>query len=164
MKDIITYKLRKSLLNELFYVSPPQLKNLSMLGAETSFDSPNMALKFVNNSINSLNKLPDVVTLYRVIFANSKEDINPNEIGSHYVLNRRQLEQSHHQASHVGGGKPFMVTVKAPKEMIDLETTLTNKVKYPHENEITLQNKGVGAKIVRIEPFVESNEFEDFLY
>lgn len=164
MKDTITSKLRAALLNEMFYLSPPEIKQLGKLGSETSFDNPNMALKFINNSLNSLNKLPDIVTLYRVIFVNKKEDINTNEVGSHYVLNRRQLEQSHHQGSHVGGGNPFILTVKAPKELIDLQTTLKNKVMYPHENEITLKNKGVGAKIVRVEPFVQNDEFEDFLY
>lgn len=164
MKSIIALKLRAGLLNEMFFLSPPEIKNLAKVGAETAFDSPNMAAKYINTSLTSLNKLPDMVTLYRVIFANSKEDINTNEIGSHYVLSRKQLEQSHHQASHVGGGKPFMLTVKAPKDLIDLQTTLKNKVMYPHENEITLKNKGVGGQIVKVEPFVQRDEFEDFLY
>lgn len=162
MKDIITLKLRTALLKENFFLSPPEIKNLAKIGAETAFDDPNMAAKYINSSLNNLNKLPDIITLYRVIFANSKEDINTNEVGSHYVLSRQQLEQSHHQTSHVGGGKPFMLTVKAPKELIDLETTLRNKVMYPHENEITLKNKGVGAKIIRVEPFTPRDEFEDF--
>jgi hypothetical protein len=34
---------------------------------------------------------------------------------------------------------------------------------YPHENEITLKNKGVGAKIIRIDSFqAEEDGFDGF--
>lgn len=162
MKHYIKTKLREGLLREMFFIDPKMLNSLVKLGSETSFDNPNMAKSYVSKTLNNLNKLPDVITLYRVVFANKKEDINTNEIGDHYVLSRTQLEQSHQQISHVGGGKPFLLVVKTPKELIDLNVTLKNQVMYPHENEITLLNKGKGAKVIKIEDFIARDEFEDW--
>ncbi len=112
----------------------------------------------VANIKNELNSLPSVLTLYRVVYVDDESQINQSEVGTHYVLNRRDLERSHYQGSHVGGGQPFILTVKADKNLVDAKTTLSNRIKYPHEKEISLKNKGVGAKIVKVEPFISNDE------
>jgi hypothetical protein len=41
--------------------------------------------------------------------------------------------------------------VSAEKLMVDVMETLSNNILYPHEEEITLKNKGVGVKIINVE-------------
>ena len=84
-------------------------------------------------------------------------------IGSHYVLNKRDLENSHQQISHVGGGKPYILTVNANKNLIDFDKTLINRMEYQHEKEITLINGGKGAKLVKVAPFVASTNYNDMI-
>ena len=115
-------------------------------------------LNRISDIKNELNSLPQTLTLYRVVYVDDEGQINQIEVGSHYVLKRRELESSHYQGSHVGGGSPLILTVKADKSLIDVQTTINNRVKYPHEKEVTLKNKGVGAKIIKVEPFESSDE------
>jgi hypothetical protein len=64
-------------------------------------------------------------------------------------MNRKELVKSHQFATGVGD-KTFLLSVIANKSQIDNKETLNNRVLYPHENEITLKNKGKGVKIVNI--------------
>lgn len=95
-----------------------------------------------------------------MVFVDDVNKIDKINIGGHYVSKMRDLEQSHHQISHVGGGKPYVLTVKANKSLIDIPNTLANNMQYPHENEITLKDKGYGAEIINIEPFKGGSEDE----
>jgi hypothetical protein len=93
--------------------------------------------------------LPDELKLYRVILADDKKDIDFKQLGSHYSTNRRNLMDSHYFATGVGN-KTFLLTVLADKSLVDEEETLHNRALYPHENEITLKNKGKGVKIISV--------------
>lgn len=158
MKEFILNKLKENLLKENI-----DSKKLLVLAMKHSFENETLAKNYITKSIKELNNLPETITLYRVIFVKNENNINKNEIGSHYVINRKQLEQSHQLISHVGGGVPFILTVKSPKSLINLENTLENKIMYPHENEITLKNNGVGAKIIRIDRFEpKEDDFDSF--
>ena len=116
-----------------------------------------------NRVTNELKSLPEIITLYRVIYVENKNDINQNQPGSHYVLKKRDLESSHYQGSHVGGGEPLLLTVKANKSLIDFTETINNRINYPHEKEITLKNKGLGAKIIKVEPFISDDSIESLI-
>ena len=93
--------------------------------------------------------LPEEIKLYRIVLADDKKDVDLDKPGSHYGMNRRQLVDSHHFATGVGD-KTFLLSVIANKSQIDKEETLHNRALYPHENEITLKNKGKGIKIIHI--------------
>jgi hypothetical protein len=56
---------------------------------------------------------------------------------------------SHSFAEGVGDNS-YIITVLAPKSLIDIKETVFNNVLYPHENEVTLKNKGKGVEIVSI--------------
>jgi hypothetical protein len=43
------------------------------------------------------------------------------------------------------------LTVEVDKTKMDVLQTLSNNILYPHEEEITLKNKGKGAQIINIE-------------
>jgi hypothetical protein len=117
----------------------------------------------INDIRSELKTLPDTLTLYRVVFVDNPNDINQNQPGDHYVLNKRDLERSHYKQTHVGHGNPYLITVKAPKSMVDFETTIDNRIKYPHEKEITLKNKGAGAKIINVSEFQPSDDIDDII-
>jgi len=112
----------------------------------------------VANIKNELNSLPQTIKLYRVVYVEDESQINQKQVGSHYMLNKVDLERSHYQGSHVGGGQPLILTVKADKNLIDTKATLNHRIKYPHEKEITLRNKGLGATIINVEPFISNDE------
>ena len=96
--------------------------------------------------ISDIKSLPNPVKLYRIIRADDKKDINVEHPGSHYAKNRKDLMKSHSFADGVGDNS-YLITVLAPKSLIDVEETIFNNVLYPHENEVTLKNKGKGVKI-----------------
>ena len=159
MKNFIKKLLREGLGQD---IKSPSKEELISLGVGSAFESEELASKHLDSLISKIESLPQSVKLYRVIFVDDLNQIDRINIGNHYVLKMRDLEQSHQQISHVGGGKPYLLTVKADKSLIDVPNTLINNMKYPHENEITLKNKGNGAKIIKVEPFKEGGE-DDFL-
>lgn len=138
-------------------------KEYIKLGMESQFTTAESANEELNNTIGMLKKLPQNVTLYRVIFVDDENDIDSSKIGSHYVLKQSDLEASHAIDSHVGGGQPILLTIKAPKNLIDVDATLRHRMQFPHEKEITLKNKGLGAKIIRTQPFVGSDDINDLI-
>jgi hypothetical protein len=99
--------------------------------------------------INYVNNLPNPIRLYRILVVDNKNDINVNQLGSHYSTNKKDLISSHSYLTGYGE-KYFIVTVKAPKELIDINQTIINNILYPNENEVTLKNKGEGVEIVSI--------------
>lgn len=105
--------------------------------------------------VNYLNGLKSPLKIYRIICADSKEDINLTQIGSHYSSSKVDLIRDHYDkgsiAGHCVGDKIFLLTVSADKSMVDVMETLSNNILYPHEKEITLKNEGYGANIITIE-------------
>lgn len=97
----------------------------------------------------SLNKLPNIITLYRIVVANNINSIDKVYPGFHYSLDKNNLLSNHNQLQ---GKKYFLITIKVNKNLIDFITTIKNNMKYPDEKEITLKNKGFGGEIINIEP------------
>lgn len=120
------------------------------------FDDKSMAMGHIRRVYEKIKALPDLITLYRVVFVDSPDEIDRVNVGKHYVLKKSELESSHYTHSHVDRGQPYMLIVKAPKSIVDVEETMRNNVLYPHEKEITLMNNGVGANIVLVKPFEPS--------
>lgn len=103
----------------------------------------------LDSLIDYIKNLSDPVKLYRILVVDSKEDINTEELGSHYSTDRRDLISSHSYLTG-SGEKYFLVSVKAPKKLIDINETISNNILYPNENEITLKKNGRGVEIVSI--------------
>jgi hypothetical protein len=105
--------------------------------------------------VNYINKLPTQLILYRIICVDTKEEINTKVVGSHYSLNRDNLTTNHYRRGSVAGDcrgeKVYLLTVTSDKTNIDIMETLSNNILFPHEEEITLKNKGQGVKVISIE-------------
>ena len=145
-------------------VNSKDIKKYIKLAKDSGFDDDSMASQHVNKIISIIERVPENVILYRVIFVDDPKQINSQDIGNHYVAKERDLSNSHYVQSHVGGGTPYMLKVRAPKNLIDVHETIVNNIKYPHEKEITLKNKGLGAEILKVTPFKPQSSDDDFLF
>lgn len=148
---------KRGLLNNLIFISmklieilsegvnkKEMLKHFQVMGVHK--DEAEEKLEELNEYIKNL---PDPVKLYRILVVDSKDDINTEELGSHYSTSRRDLISSHSYLTG-SGEKYFLVSVNAPKKLIDMKETIVNNILYPNENEITLKKKGKGVEIVSI--------------
>lgn len=121
---------------------------LSLLKREMDYDEEE-AKEVLNDIIDSVKNLPEEIKLFRIIHVDNEEDINTEQLGSHYSTNKKDLLNSHSFADGVGD-QSFLITILTPKKLVDVGETVYNNVLYPHENEVTLKNKGKGVKIVSI--------------
>jgi hypothetical protein len=167
-------------LNEKFLLDPPlQPKNVSVENVNESVIIKEDVLKLTDSqTIDLLDELhemgysdedadyeldriyryymdlPKTIILYRIVFADSEESINTEYPGDHYSRNKANLKQSHYMQSFRDssyGNECFIIKVKAQKQLIDVFESMKNNILYPNEQEITLKNKGFGAKLVSIE-------------
>lgn len=121
---------------------------------DSGFDNEYSAEAHLDHILDMLDDLPEEITLYRVVFLDSPSELNKVKPGLHYVLDKESLLKNHYLmdivSSHSQGEKPYLITVKVNRDKIDLSTTIDNNLRYPNEEEITLKNKGLGAKVVKI--------------
>ena len=120
------------------------------------FHDEESAKEHLEDIINLYNGLPDTVRLYRLIFLGKESDLNKEELGSHYVLSRKMLISSHYDKmlydySKSQNAKPYILTVDVPKSKIDFDETIKNNLMYPHEQEITIKNKGRGIEAISLD-------------
>lgn len=94
-----------------------------------------------------LKKLPNVITLYRIISADSPESIDLENPGYHYSMDKNNLIKTH---SFLKNKKYYLIVVEANKNLINVNVTAENNVNFPNEKEITLKNKGKGVKIISV--------------
>lgn len=97
--------------------------------------------------VSYVKELPEELKLYRILSVDSKDDINKEELGSHYSTDKKNLLSSHDYVTG-SGEEYYLVTVKVKKSMVDVMETLENNILYPNEKEITLKNKGKGVEII----------------
>ena len=100
-----------------------------------------------------LNGLPEEIILYRLLYVDDDEKIDKEFLGDHYTPNKKELLYNHYNKGSIYGGNegyPVLIKVKINKEQIDIFNTVHNNIYYPHEEEITLKNRGKGVKIIDV--------------
>jgi len=121
----------------------------------------------LNSLLDWFKSLPNTLELYRIIYVDNENQINVKQPGSHYSLNKDELLSSHTYSSGYGDLK-YLITVSASKSLVDVQDTLSNNILYPNELEITLKNKGKGAKIISLtllsEPIDDTNPDDSILF
>jgi len=112
------------------------------------------AMYELNNITDYYDNLPETLTLYRIVFADTEEEVDTQYPGPQYVMNYKNLLDSHYGSLRNSsyGSEPFIIKVKAQKQLIDFYESIKNNILYPNEEEITLKNKGFGADIIEITP------------
>tara|TARA_A200000159_G_C7184961_1_gene281206 strand:- start:364 stop:729 length:366 start_codon:yes stop_codon:yes gene_type:complete len=118
-------------------------------------DTPEeIASEELGNMITWVKTLPEELFLYRVLYLDDVNDINYDELGSHYSQDRTDLINNHYDRGSIYGDMgehAYLITVKVPKSEVDVMETLNNNILYPHEKEITLKDKGRGAQYLDVE-------------
>lgn len=112
-----------------------------------SFDDLDSFSSKLKKEKEKLKKLPDTIRLYRLILADSANDIDLKKPGSHYSMDKNNLMKKH---SFLKGKKYYLIVVDATKNLININVTAENNVNFPSEKEITLKNNGQNAKIVSV--------------
>ena len=139
------------------YVKLTEDNTDNLLGClyEMGFDNDE-AMYELNNITDFYDNLPETLTLYRILFAGSKDEIDVQYPGSHYSMNKKDLLKNHYGSLRNSsyGDKCFMIKVKVQKQLIDTYESIKNNILYPNEQEITLKNKGFGAKLIEITQIV----------
>ncbi len=127
----------------------------SLLQSFEVMDTPEeIATEELGNMIKWVKTLPEELFLYRVLYLDDVNDINYDELGSHYSQDRTDLINNHYDRGSIYGDMgehAYLITVKVPKSEVDVMETLNNNILYPHEKEITLKDKGRGATYLDIE-------------
>ena len=111
------------------------------------------AIEDLQSLLEWLNGLPDTIILYRLLYIDEDKEINKEELGDHYSTDKKELLYNHHNKGSIYGGHwgdPVLLTVKIKKDQIDIFNTLHNNIMYPHEQEITLKNKGKGSELIDV--------------
>jgi len=107
------------------------------------------AIEELKGLLKYIKSLPPFLTLYRIVRVDNESDIDQDSLGSHYSTNKKDLINNNTYADGYGE-KRFLIKVKSPRELVDINQTLANNILYPNENEITLKNKGKGVKILSV--------------
>jgi hypothetical protein len=141
-------------------LSKKQLKSLIDQGKEHMGYSEEESKEEIESIIQSIKKLPSEIKLFRIISVDDRKDIDTKRPGDHYAKNKKDLMSSHSFADGVGDTS-FMITVLAPKELVDIDQTIHNNLLYPNENEVTLKNEGEGVKIVSIRKIANQKEVNE---
>lgn len=139
MRALIKQILKEELSGKKYFIS-----RLIEMGFDE--DSAVEELKII---VDYLKNLPDEIILYRIVVADSKSDINLEQVGSHYSMDKNSLLDSHSYVTGYGENY-FLLKVKASKKLIDKNETILNNILYPNEKEVTLKNKGRGIEVLSI--------------
>jgi len=118
------------------------------------FDRESAIYEF-NELVSFYEKLPNTITLYRLVFSDTQEEIDTQYPGYHYTRKKKDLLDNHYFQSYRDssiGENPYIIKVKIQKQMIDFYESIKNNILYLGEKEITLKDKGFGAKIIEIMP------------
>jgi len=113
------------------------------------------AIEDLQSLLEWLNNLPETIILYRLIYVDEERDIDKEELGAHYSHIKKDLLHNHHSRGSIYsnsemGENALLLTVKIKKDQIDIFNTLHNNIIYPHEQEITLKNKGKGSELIDV--------------
>jgi hypothetical protein len=146
-----TIEDRETLDESYIRLSEDNTDNLLGYLYEMGFDNDD-ALYQLNDITDFYDNLPETLTLYRVVFAGSKDEIDTQYPGSHYATNKNDLLDSHYTSLRDSsyGDNCYVIKVKAQKQLIDSYESIKNNILYPNEQEITLKNKGFGVDVIEI--------------
>ena len=154
-KNVKPEKLDEGYLIKESYVRLTEDNTDNLLGYlyEMGFENDD-AMYELNNITDFYDNLPETLTLYRIVFADSEDEIDTQYPGNHYSMNKKNLMDSHYGSLRDSsyGENPYMIKVKVQKQLIDFYESIKNNILYPNEQEVTLKNKGFGADIIEITP------------
>ena len=154
LKDILNETIGLDILKK----TPEEI--LGMFDYYEGFNSEEDALEYIEWAINTpfpdgFKNIPSEMTLYRVLLIQDGKKINENELGQHYIANPKVI--SDEWLEDIGifdeidyddpNSELWLLTCKVPSSNFDIESTLSNRLQYPQEEEFTLKST-TGIRVV----------------
>jgi hypothetical protein len=99
-------------------------------------------------------KLPNPVTLYRVVAATDEKSVSREEPGPHWTPYEWNLDGD--MMMSIGyedwddESKPFVIVASVPHDKIDVIKTVAHNMTYQTEHEITVKDNGRGINITDV--------------
>jgi hypothetical protein len=91
-------------------------------------------------TIHTLNKNGGII--YKLVFLDSKEDLDTNDIKEHWVLKKTDIENFFDTLkSEATGEQPFLITAKISKDSVDIKGSMAAYAALPHEVEVNINKK-----------------------
>lgn len=107
--------------------------------------------ELVEDVLDFLAELPDTLTVYRVVAANSEEEIDTDRPGYHWTSEEDEIPDIAERLVSCYRSRKFMLIGTASWYDIDFWETLPNRLEYPDEGEIAFPDRGRRVKVVGIE-------------
>jgi len=108
------------------------------ISAEKNFTEEEVEEHLIHH-ITKIKKSNNPITLYRIISAESIDDIDENNLGIHYTLNEMYMDD--HFLMEIGiddEQELFLFKVEVDKKYIDVINTLKTNIEWITESEVTL--------------------------
>lgn len=109
--------------------------------------------EYLIDKIKEYQELGDKVTLYRVVGAKSKDDINLNELGNHFTLYDWIFDGDFLLSIGVENWEddlePYLIKVETETSKIEPLQTMVQNLSFPNEHEIYLKDDK-GIKVIDV--------------
>jgi hypothetical protein len=91
--------------------------------------------------IKDLEKLPDPLTIYRIVGVDSEEDLDTEKIGEHWSISKEAVEHFLGDGYDGSGDRTMILTAKIEKKYVNWITTVAHRLEHPMEEEINVNEK-----------------------
>lgn len=119
----------------------------------------------INHKTEQLRRIEErgEVIVYRVVFTKTKEDINLDELGHHFISDVSDFHESMLSYLYMNARKSdptlkesdvWLIEVKVPSNSIDYHETMRTFANFPFESEITVENPE-NVEIIDVSPYYE---------
>jgi hypothetical protein len=165
MKFIKLFEYYSHTLDNVINMSDEDIKTLICNTLNDSNDgeyerelSENELFHYIKNRIDIFKKLPDSIILYRVLHLLNYEDLNLNDIGKFYNLDWKNFDFDYFDKINMWYydlDQIYIAEVKIPKSWIDFETTITQNILFPSEEEISIRTIVNKKNLISILPYLD---------
>jgi hypothetical protein len=90
-----------------------------------------------------LYNLPKQIKLYRIIYLKSEKDFNKDDLGVHFIADRRLINDDFLWSIGITKKeykKLYLISINVDSKYINIDWTLSYKARYPNEFEFTLKD------------------------
>jgi hypothetical protein len=130
---------------------PKRYKGIALPKSYPGFTTDEEGEKVIRNFIDSIERIPDPVMLYRIVYVDSPEELRmlPRE-NAHWTLEITDYLKSITK-SHALGEHPYLLTATTPKSNINFQEMVENMANFEQEFEVGIKNYNK-IKIIRKTP------------
>ena len=175
IRKLIREELNKPIVNKSFSLTMDDVEyifedwDLELLDEEERQRLKGHIIRFLQTNfsldekgmLKGIENFPEKITLYRLIFAKTKDDINVDKIGNHFVsdvddFHDDMLDYLYYNAKRenkkIKKSDLWLIKIETQSNNIDFYETILTFSLHPNEDEITIKNDKL-IKILSINKF-----------